>query len=44
MQFMNGAVNNIQNLALSQGNVILQVLDKKAMKTKTTAAIIKKNY
>ena len=39
---MNGEVNGIQNLALSQGNVILQVLDKKAMKTKTNAAIIKK--
>ena len=39
---MNGTVNGIQNLALSQGNVILQVLDKKAMKTKITAAIIKK--
>ena len=39
---MNGTVNGIQNLVLSQGNVILQVLDKKAMKTKITAAIIKK--
>lgn len=39
---MNGEVNGVQNLALSQGNVILQVLDKKAMKTKTNAAIIKK--
>ena len=39
---LNGEVNGIQNLALTQGNVILQVLDKKAMTTKTTAAIIKK--
>ena len=39
---MNGEVNGVQNLALSQGYVILQVLDKKAMKTKTNAAIIKK--
>ncbi len=39
---MNGEINNIQNLAFTQANVILQVLDKKAMKTKTTAAIIKK--
>ena len=39
---MNGTVNGIQNLVLSQGNVILQVLNKKAMKTKITAAIIKK--
>ena len=39
---MNGTVNGIQNLVLSQGNVILQVLDKKAMKTNITAAIIQK--
>ena len=39
---LNGEVNATQNLALAQGNVILQVLDKKAMTTKTTAAIIKK--
>lgn len=39
---MNGEVNGIQNVVLTQGNVILQVLDKKAMTTKTTAAIIKK--
>ena len=38
----NGEVNAIQNVALTQGNIILQVVDKKAMKTKTTAAIIKK--
>ena len=39
---LNGEVNAIQNLALAQGNIILQVLDKKAYTTKTTAAIIKK--
>ena len=39
---MNGNVNDIQNVALSQGNIILQVLDKRAMKTKTVAAVIKK--
>ena len=39
---LNGEVNATQNLALAQGNVILQVLDKKAMTTKTTAAVIKK--
>lgn len=39
---LNGELNAIQNVALTQGNIILQVVDKKAMKTKTTAAIIKK--
>ncbi len=39
---LNGEVNAIQNVALTQGNIILQVVDKKAMRTKTTAAIIKK--
>ena len=39
---LNGEVNAIQNVALTQGNIILQVVDKKAMKTKTNAAIIKK--
>ena len=39
---LNGEVNAIQNVALTKGNIILQVVDKKAMKTKTTAAIIKK--
>ena len=37
-----GEVNATQNLALTQGNIILQVLDKKAFTTKTTAAVIKK--
>ncbi len=39
---LNGEVNATQNIALAQGNIILQVLDKKAYTTKTTAAIIKK--
>ena len=39
---LNGEVNATQNLALAQGNVILQVLDKKGMKEKFNAAVIKK--
>lgn len=39
---LNGKVNAIQNLSLTQGSVVIQVLDKKAIKTKTIAAIIKK--
>ena len=39
---LNGEVNATQNLALTQGNIILQVLDKKAFTTKTTVAVIKK--
>ena len=39
---LNGEVNATQNLALTQANIILQVLDKKAFTTKTTAAVIKK--
>ena len=39
---LNGDVNATQNLVLTQGSVILQVVDKKAFTTKTTAAIIKK--
>lgn len=39
---LNGEVNATQNLALTQGNIIFQVLDKKAFTTKTTAAVIKK--
>ena len=33
---LNGEVNAIQNVALTQGNIILQVVDKKAMKTKNS--------
>lgn len=39
---MNAEINKVSNIALSQGNIILQVLDKRALKTKTTAAVIKK--
>lgn len=39
---MNGEINKVSNIALSQGSIILQVLDKRALKTKTTAAVIKK--
>ncbi|WP_274289107.1 peptidylprolyl isomerase [Prevotella corporis] len=39
---MNGEINKVSNIALSQGNIILQVLDKRVLKTKTTAAVIKK--
>ncbi|MBQ8046380.1 MAG: SurA N-terminal domain-containing protein [Prevotella sp.] len=38
------AVNEIKNLAQSQGNVIIQVVDRKATTTKYTAAVIRKNY
>ena len=38
---LNGEVNAVQNVSLAQGNIILQVLDKKDFKTKTTAAVIK---
>ena len=41
---MNGAVNNIQNLALSQGNVILQVLDKKGYEDEDYCSYHKENY
>lgn len=39
---LNGQVGTTQNVALTQGNVIIQVLDRKAMKSKAVAAIIKK--
>ena len=39
---MNAEITKVSNIALSQGNIILQVLDKRALKTKTTAAVIKK--
>lgn len=38
----NAGVNAYQLLSLSQGNVVLQVLDRKAMVTKYQAAVIKK--
>lgn len=39
---LNGEVNNVQNLAFDEGNVIVQVLDRKDMKNKFNAAVIKK--
>ena len=38
----NGGVNELQNVVTTQGNIILQVLDRKAMSDKYTAAVIKK--
>lgn len=40
---LNGEINQVQNLAFAEGNVIIQVLDKKAMKDKFVAAVIKKS-
>lgn len=39
---LNGAVGSTQNIELTQGNVVIQVLNRKAMKSKAVAAIIKK--
>lgn len=39
---LNGEVNKVQNLAFDEGNVIVQVLDRKDMKNKFNAAVIKK--
>lgn len=39
---LNGTVGETKNLELSQGNVILQVLDRRAMADKYNAAVIKK--
>lgn len=39
---LTGEVNKVQNLAFDEGNVIVQVLDKKGMKEKYTAGVIKK--
>ena len=36
------AVNATENIAMQQGNIILQVTDRKAMTTKYTAAVVKK--
>lgn len=38
----NASVGEYQNLALSQGNIVLQVVDRKAMTTKYEAVVIKK--
>ncbi len=37
------AANEVQNIAMTQGNMIIQVLDRKAMIDKYIAAVIKKN-
>lgn len=39
---LNGAVGYTQNVELTQGNVVIQVLNRKAMKSKAVAAVIKK--
>lgn len=39
---LNGAVGSTQNVELTQGNVVIQVLNRKAMKRKAVAAVIKK--
>lgn len=39
---LNGAVGSTQNIDLTQGNVVIQVLNRKAMKSKAVAAVIKK--
>lgn len=39
---LNGAVGFTQNVELTQGNVVIQVLNRKAMKSKAVAAVIKK--
>ncbi len=36
-------VNDIKNITLAQGNIILQVLNRKAMVTKYQAAVVKRN-
>lgn len=39
---LNGAVGSTQNIELTQGNVVILVLNRKAMKSKAVAAVIKK--
>lgn len=39
---LNGAVGSTQNIELTQGNVVIQVLNRKAIKSKAVAAVIKK--
>lgn len=39
---LNGAVGSTQNIELTQGNVVIQMLNRKAMKSKAVAAVIKK--
>ena len=37
------SVNEVKNIALAQGNIIVQVVDRKGMTSKYVAAVIKKN-
>ncbi|MCR4773739.1 MAG: SurA N-terminal domain-containing protein [Prevotella sp.] len=37
------AVNEVKNIAVTQGNIIVQVLDRKGMIDKYTAAVVKRN-
>ena len=39
---LNGAVGSTRNIELTQGNVVIHVLNRKAMKSKAVAAVIKK--
>ena len=39
---LTGEVNKVQNIAFDEGNVIVEVTDRKAMKEKFTAGVIKK--
>lgn len=39
---LNSSINETKNISLTQGNVILEVVDRRAMTDKYTAAIIKK--
>ena len=39
---LNSGANSLHNIAMTQGNIILQVLDRKGMNAKYTAAVIKK--
>ena len=39
---LNGEVGKVQNLAFDQGNVIIKIDDKKGLKDKYTAAVVKK--
>lgn len=39
---LKGEVNKTQNIALTQGNIVLQVVDRKAMTNKAVIAVIKK--
>lgn len=42
LSLLNGEVNKVQNLNLDEGNIIIQVVDRKALKPKYVAAVVKK--